>query len=216
MVCPGSTLQKIQGVVVVEDTVTTPHRLKPGPKPLDLYSYLHGRLAAFTTHSDDERIDYVFSSGLVHRLFTTRIEEIPSFFFEHLYSATSIEQFQSLVLHKNMIYEIASSDIDTGDITYSVRGTLTKRFLKEFAVYALELAYAIAKDSVPSRMPERIPEARALFDRLTTTIDGMTLRDALNHSASYTKNNFALRHKLGDTLSLLSDIMTRHFANCFT
>jgi hypothetical protein len=217
-VCKGAELEKVEGVVVVNaaDTMNpNTKRVKPGPKPVDLTAYLHGRLAAFTTSSDDERIDYIFSSGLIETLFTTRIEDIPSLFFEHLWSDKALEQFQSLVMHKNSIHEIVASDVDTGAITYEVRGTLTKRFLKEFAIYALELAYAVAKDSVPSRLPERIPEARYLFDRLTNIIDGMTLRDAIKHSGSYTKHSFATRHKLDETLSKLSLSMTSHFANCF-
>ena len=217
MKCTGGHLVKLQGVVVVESAEHhEPGRMKPGPKPFDLGTYLRGRLSAFTTQGDDERIDYIFSSELIETLLGTRVEEIPAFLFEHVWSSRAPEHFQSLVMYRNAIYEITSCDLDTGDITYAVKGTLTKRFIKEFAVYALEVAYAIVKDSVPSRLPERIPEARHLFEKLCQTIDGMTLRDAIKQSGSYTKHSFATRHKLDETLSKLSDVMTHSFANCIT
>lgn len=214
--CSTAHLEKLQGVVVVDGGSRGTHRLKPGPKILDLGKHLHGRLAAFTTQSDDERIDYIFSSGLVETLFTTRIEDIPTLFFEHLWSARAIEQFQSLVMYRNVIHEIIAFDIDTGDVRYAIRGALTKRFIKEFAVYALELAYAVAKDSIPSRRPECIPEGRDLFERLCRHTDGMTLRDAIKQSGTYTKNAFAMRHKLDETISKVSDTMHSMFATCFT
>ena len=216
--CKEAHLDKIQGIVVVdtESQGRASQRAKPGPKPLDLNALLHGRIAAFTTQSDDERIDYIFASGLIETLLLTRVEDIPSFLFEQLWSSRASEQFQSLVLYRNVIHEITSFDLDTGGVTYAARGTLTKRFIKDFAVYALELAYAIARDSVPSRLPERLPEARALFDTLCTKIDGMTLRDAIKHSGSYTKHSFAQRHKLEEALSKLSDSMSSCFATCFT
>lgn len=206
-VCKDGDLERMDGIVVVGATDSQTPRIKPGPKPVDLVKYLHGRIAAFSTSGDDERIDYMFSSGLIETLFTTRVEDIPAFFFEHLWSARAIEQFQSLVFHRNAIHEIVSSDVDTGDIVYEVKGTITRNFVKDFAVYALELAYAIAKDSVPSRLPDRIPEARALFQRLTSTVDGMTVRDMIKGSGS---------HKIAeDTVSKLSHTMKTLCATCF-
>ena len=209
-ICTDATLERLQGVVVVDTAGDSQvPRIKPGPKPINLNTYLHGRIAAFTTYSDDERIDYLFSSGLIETLLTTtRLDDIPSFFFEHLWSSRAIEQFQSLIFHRNALHEIVSSDIDTGTITYEVKGTITRRFIRDFALYALELAYAIAKDSVPSRLPERIPEARALFERLTTTVDGMTLRDMIKKGGS-------VNHLADTTVSKLSTTMKSLCATCF-
>jgi hypothetical protein len=194
----------------------THRRTKPGPKPFDIREHLHDRVPAFTTEGDDERIDCIFDSGLIERLFRTRLEEIPSFFFEHMWSSRASTRFQSLIMYRNTIYEVITNDPDTGDITYVIRGAMTKRFAKEFAIYALELTYSIAKYSVPVRIPDRLPEANALLEKLCTTIDGMTLRDAIKRSGSYTKHTFAGRHKLDDTLYMLSDVMTRYFPTCFT
>lgn len=214
--CTEAHLEKVDGIVVVDmATVGPARRAKPGPKQVDLQRYLRGRVTAFTTQGDDERIEYMFTSGMIDAFLTKHIEDIPCYLFENLWGSAAPEQFQSLVMFHNAIREIIEYDMDSGEITCANRGALTKKFIKEFACYALEFAYAVAKDSVPSRLPSKLPEGRDMFERLCFQIDGMTLRDAVKSSGSYTKKSFAMRHKLDAMLGKLEDSMRTHFPSCF-
>jgi hypothetical protein len=224
IVCKEGHLKKIKGIVVVEDGGSGNNgsgsgggaRTKPGPKPFDLSVLLKGRFPACSDHGDDERIDHVFSSGLIGDLLRAECEDIPALLYHALWSTHAPEHLQSFIMYRNVVYEIETMDEDTGAVTYTSRGSLTRRFIKEIAVYTLELAFAIAKDSVPSRTPDLIPEAHKLFERLCCVTDGMTLRDAIISTERYTKKSFALRHKLDVTMSRLNDGMQSSFPTCFS
>lgn len=219
-ICQGSTLEKQPGVVVVPSVIEAPPeeprtaRIKPGPKPLDLNVVLRGRIPAFSEHGDDERIEYIFGSNLIERLLQTTCEDIPSFLFEHAWSSRAPEHMQSLVLYRNTIHEVQTLDDETGEVTYLPRGTLTKRFIKDMAVYTLELAYAIAKDSVIMRAPELRHDANRLLARLREQIDGVSLRNAIKHN--HGRKNMLIRRRVEATLSKLNHVMTTLFPSCFT
>lgn len=215
-VCSGAHLQKRQGVVVVDGHAETLTRSKPGPKPVNVQAVLNGRFPAFSDDGDDERIEYIFASGCIEDLLKTPCEDIPAFLYRVLWSMDAPIHLQSLVMHKGLIHEILTLDEETGEVTFTNRGTLTRRFIKEMAVYTLELAYAIVKDSVPARLTERTPEAQHLMHALRDTTNGMTLRDALKATGGYTKKSFALRHKLDTTLTKLHQGMISSFPTCFS
>lgn len=213
-VCQGATLEKLEGTVIASTTVSS-SRSRPGAKPFDFQGAIQGRLPAFSEAADDERIDHVFESGLIDALLDARCEDIPSLLFDGLWSSEAPEKFRSLIMYRNAVHEILAVDEDTGNVTYISRGTLTKRFVKKMGIYALELAYAIAKDSVPARMPGRMRDARRLFDRLCETTDGLTLRHAMQQSTGYLKNSFACRHRLDHALSKLEDSMRARLSRCY-
>lgn len=219
-VCAHGSLERIQGFVTVEGTATAVTargaRSKPGPKPFDMHALLRGRLPAFSDQGDDERIEYVFASGLINDLVRANCEDIPELLYNALWSTQAPEHMQSFVIYKNAIHEVETLDDETGEITYVSRGSLTRKFIKEMAVYTLELAYSIAKHSIPTREPHRIPEAHAMLERLCATTDEMTLRDAIKATESYTKRSFAVRHKMDHAFTRLSHAMSTYFPTCFT
>lgn len=216
VVCRDACLDKLSGVVVVDaasSTITTspsslenhimPPRAKPGPKPVDVAAAWRGRIPAFEG-GDDERIDAVFATDLVDALLDVHVDDIPVLLYDALWSARAPEPFQSLIMYRNAIHEIETLDDETGDISYVSRGTLTKRFVRDMAVYTLELAYAIAKDSIPSRCPDKAPRAMALLQRLRED----SLRDALKTNAKGPRETRAL--------AKLRDAMAAHFPTCFS
>lgn len=215
--CRDASLEKVSGVVVVGDVpadsvhvsnmsnTRSGHRAKPGPKPVNVALAWRGRIPAFEG-GDDDRIDAVFATGLVDALLDASVDDIPVLLYDALWSARAPEQFQSLIMYRNVVHEIETLDDETGEITYVSRGTLTKRFVRDMAVYALELAYAIAKDSIPSRCPDKASKAEALLHRLCDGPD--TLRDLLKAG---TKSPRVTR-----VMALLRDAMTARFPTCFS
>lgn len=211
----GAHLEKIHGTVIVDPAVRSHHetipRVKPGPKPVDLSEALRGRIPAFDD-GDDERIDYIFAHGLIEDLLTMRCDDIPLFLFNALWSKQAPEHMHSLVLYRCTVYEVTELDDETGNVEYSARCGLTKRFAKEMAVYTLELAYAIAKDSVPARIPERTHDAMHLLSRLQeATFRQFTLRDMLKDGCPS-----VMRPRIEALVNTLYDAMKASLPTCFT
>lgn len=215
--CHDATLEKLSGVVVVETstattivptaaTTGTEPRAKPGPKPINLAATWRGRLPAFEG-GDDERIDAVFATDVIDTLLDATADDIPVLLYMALWSNQAPECLQSLIMFRNTVHEIETLDEETGEITYVSRGTVTKRFVRDMAVYILELAYAIAKDSIPSRRPDVMPKADALLQRLRHE----SLRDLLKDSKNDPKNPRVVR-----VLATLRDTMLRHFPTCYS
>lgn len=211
VVCRGASLEKFPGVVVVECAplaVPSLTRAKPGPKPVDIAAAWRGRIPAFEG-GDDDRIDAAFASGLVDRLLAADVIDIPVMLFDALWSTRAPEPFQSLIMYRNAIHEIDRLDDETGEIAYVSRGTLTKQLVREMAVYTLELAYAIAKDSVPTRCPEKRAEAAALLGRLRAPAgrdtDG-SLRELLKQNSP----------DAARAVSMLRDAMVARCPTCYS
>jgi hypothetical protein len=218
--CRDATLEKLSGVVVVgitsttatttnptmptDGTQSTPPRAKPGPKRINVASAWQGRIPAFEG-GDDERIDAAFALGVVDTVLDAAADDIPVLLWDALWSTRAPESLQSLIMYRNAIHEIETLDEETGAITYVPRGTVTKRFVRDMAVYILELAYAIAKDSIPSRCPEKIPRATALLERLREDSLRDLLKDPKNKNARVTR-----------VLAMLRDAMMVRMPSCFS
>lgn len=136
---------------------------------IDIAERLRDRVPTYDD-GDDERIDHTFATGFIRDLLTARtLDEIPAAMFRALWSREAPRHLQSLVLYRNCLYEITSHDPETGDITYEMRGGgITKKFLREFAVYTLDLAESIARNSVPLRTPDLQPAAARFLGLLKT------------------------------------------------
>lgn len=178
-------------------------RTPPGPKPLDINSILHGRLAAFDDDDDTtymRRVDYLFSTeGLIDKCFqSTTNDKVPGYIvklFFSLWGNHAPKEFQSIIMYRGKVYEVTFA-YDDGTINYeefiSIHNYFTSsNFLGNFR----ECIQDICTVYIPRYRPDIVSRANHIIEWIQKSDDGsensLTMQDVFDRNDKY----HALRKK---------------------
>jgi hypothetical protein len=210
--CRGAHLVPVSGRVVVEDgqdQSQQERRNKPGPRPINIPELLRDRIPAFEA-GDEARIDFVFAGigDLADRLLDALPEHVPNLMFREIWSSVAPLKFQSIVLARGILHEVLGDNTVASTRKALSGGFMTQAFVREFAIYTVELAHHICKYSVKARRPEWAERASAQESRLEPFVDALRgVYSTIKEERPTPSSIVSMRHRTGLALRTLSESM---------